>query len=208
MHGPRFSPTYQPVRCEPSQDRMSGLRGDARHGEPFGSPGLWTHKAKAVVFLVGRRRQREAAAQARRFGAPLLSWRERAVEAVVIEGLSQGAAATAVFKTLARSILEVAGDLRVPWVLLAAKLPDFRGLGNGCKRLGLSRASVGCYVRAWQTGAESLAAGQSMGHPRKLRLPEHLAALRESLANRTARLAWKSWSRFTSSSGATGWPAG
>ena len=70
--------------------------------------------------------------------------RERAVEAVVVEGLSQGAAA---------------------------------------KRLGLSRASVGCYVRAWQAGADSLAAGKSTGRPRKLRLPEHLAALRESFAH-------------------------
>ena len=69
--------------------------------------------------------------------------RERAVAAVVGEGLSQVAAA---------------------------------------KRLGLSRASVGCYVRAWQAGQESLAARVSTGRPRKLRLPEHAEALRESLA--------------------------
>ena len=85
--------------------------------------------------------------------------RERAVEAVVVDGLSQGAAAA--------------------------------------KRLGLSRASVGCYVRAWQAGAESLAAGKRTGRPCKLRLPEHRAAVRESferepdlaLAERAERLA-------------------
>ena len=70
--------------------------------------------------------------------------RERAVAAVVVEGLSQGEAA---------------------------------------ERLGLSRASVGCYVRAWQAGQESLAAGQSTGRPRKLRLAEHRDALRESVAS-------------------------
>lgn len=68
--------------------------------------------------------------------------RERAVAAVVAEGLSQVAAA---------------------------------------RRLGLSRASVGCYVRAWQAGEESLEAGKSTGRPRKLRLAEHQQALRESL---------------------------
>jgi len=67
--------------------------------------------------------------------------RERAVAAVVVEGLSQVQAA---------------------------------------KRLGLSRASVGVYVRAWQAG-ESLAPQQGGGRPRKLRLAEHAAALRESL---------------------------
>ena len=68
--------------------------------------------------------------------------RERAVVAVVVEGMSQVGAA---------------------------------------KRLGLSRASVGCYVRAWQAGEESLEARTGTGRPRKLRLPAHAEALRESL---------------------------
>lgn len=68
--------------------------------------------------------------------------RERAVVAVVVEGLSQAQAA---------------------------------------QRLGLSRASVGCYVRAWQAGAASLESRKSTGRPRKLRLAEHAEALRESL---------------------------
>lgn len=70
--------------------------------------------------------------------------RERAVEAVVVKGLSQVAVA---------------------------------------ERLGISRASVGLYVRAWQAGAESLEAGKSSGRPRTLRLGEHEEALRESLAS-------------------------
>ena len=49
-------------------------------------------------------------------------------------------------------------------------------------RLGISRASVGCYVRAWQAGEESLEPGKSTGRPRLLRLAEHAEALRESLA--------------------------
>jgi transposase len=67
--------------------------------------------------------------------------RERAVAAVVAEGLSQVEAA---------------------------------------KRFGVSRASVGCYVRAFRAGA-SLAPDKSRGRPRLLRLPEHMEALREHL---------------------------
>lgn len=70
--------------------------------------------------------------------------RERAVAAVIVEGLSQVAAA---------------------------------------KRLDISRASVGCYVRAWQAGGESLEPGKSTGRPRKLRLAEHAEARRENLAS-------------------------
>ena len=45
---------------------------------------------------------------------------------------------------------------------------------------GISVVSVGRLVRAWQAG-ESLAPRQGGGRPRKLRLREHAAALRESL---------------------------
>lgn len=52
---------------------------------------------------------------------------------------------------------------------------------EAARRLGLSRASVGCYVRAWQAGAASLEPRASTGRPKKLRLAEHAEALRESL---------------------------
>ena len=68
--------------------------------------------------------------------------RERAVSAVVAEGLSQVATA---------------------------------------RRLGMDRSSVGRFVRAWQAGEESLEPLPGGGRPRKLRLPEHQAALREHL---------------------------
>ena len=45
---------------------------------------------------------------------------------------------------------------------------------------GISAVSVGRYVSAYQAG-ESLTPRQGGGRPRKLRLPEHVAALRESL---------------------------
>ena len=45
---------------------------------------------------------------------------------------------------------------------------------------GLSAVSVGRYVRAYQAG-ESLTPRQGGGRPRKLRLPEHVEALREHL---------------------------
>ena len=70
--------------------------------------------------------------------------RERAVAAVVVEGLSQVVAA---------------------------------------RRLGMDRSSVGRFVRAWQAGEESLEPRPSGGRPKKLRLPEHQEALRESLAS-------------------------
>lgn len=50
------------------------------------------------------------------------------------------------------------------------------------RRFGLDRSSVGRFVRAWQAGA-SLEPRASSGRPRRLRLPEHVAALRESLAS-------------------------
>ncbi len=46
--------------------------------------------------------------------------------------------------------------------------------------LGVSEASVGRFVGAYRVG-QSLVPGQSTGRPRKLRLPEHVAALREHL---------------------------
>lgn len=70
-----------------------------------------------------------------------LDLRERVVAAVVVEGLSQVAAA---------------------------------------QRFGLDRSSVGRFVRAWQVG-ESLEPRVGSGRPRRLRLPEHQAALREHL---------------------------
>ena len=45
---------------------------------------------------------------------------------------------------------------------------------------GISAVSVGRYVSAYQAG-ESLTPRQGGGRPRKLRLPEHVAALREHL---------------------------
>ena len=45
---------------------------------------------------------------------------------------------------------------------------------------GLSEASVSRFVAAYQAG-EGLAACWSGGRPKKLRLPEHVAALREHL---------------------------
>ena len=45
---------------------------------------------------------------------------------------------------------------------------------------GVSLASVGRFVQAYRAG-QGLAPGQSSGRPRKLRLPEHQAALREHL---------------------------
>lgn len=48
------------------------------------------------------------------------------------------------------------------------------------RRFGLDRSSVGRFVRAWQAG-ESLEPRASSGRPKRLRLPEHVAALRESL---------------------------
>ena len=47
---------------------------------------------------------------------------------------------------------------------------------------GVSVPSVGRLVRAWQAG-ESLTPRQGGGRPRKLRLAEHQAALRESVAS-------------------------
>lgn len=47
---------------------------------------------------------------------------------------------------------------------------------------GLSEASVSRFVGAYQAG-ESLTARPGSGRPRKLRLPEHVAALREHLAS-------------------------
>ena len=48
---------------------------------------------------------------------------------------------------------------------------------------GVSVVSVGRLVRAWQAGA-SLAPRRGGGRPRKLRLAEHQAALRESVASK------------------------
>ena len=45
---------------------------------------------------------------------------------------------------------------------------------------GLSEASVSRFVRAYQVG-ERLEARQGGGRPKKLRLPEHVQALREHL---------------------------
>ena len=45
---------------------------------------------------------------------------------------------------------------------------------------GISAVSVGRYVSAYQAG-ENLAPRQGGGRPRKLRLPEHIEALREHL---------------------------
>ena len=45
---------------------------------------------------------------------------------------------------------------------------------------GLSEASVSRFVAAYQAG-EGLAARRGGGRPKKLRLPEHVAALREHL---------------------------
>ena len=53
---------------------------------------------------------------------------------------------------------------------------------QAAKVYGVSVVSVGRLVRAWQAG-ESLAPRQGGGRPRKLRLPEHEAALRESVAS-------------------------
>ncbi len=61
-------------------------------------------------------------------------------------------------------------------------------VAGGCSRAqaarvyGVSVVSVGRLVRAWQAG-ESLAPRQGGGRPRKLRLAEHQAALRESVAS-------------------------
>ncbi len=67
--------------------------------------------------------------------------RERAVAAVIIEGMSQVAAG---------------------------------------RRYGLDRSSVGRFVRAWRAG-QVLEPTHGSGRPKKLRLAEHRAALREHL---------------------------
>lgn len=53
--------------------------------------------------------------------------------------------------------------------------------GQAAEVYGVSRASVGRFVRAHQAGA-SLEPRQSSGRPRLLRLAEHVEALREHLA--------------------------
>ena len=57
-----------------------------------------------------------------------------------------------------------------------------RGLSQeqAAQLFGVSRASVGVYVRAVRAG-QSLVPRVSSGRPRVLRLPEHVAALREHL---------------------------
>ena len=72
-------------------------------------------------------------------------------------------------------------DLR-EWAVAAVVVEGLSQV-KAAERLGISRASVGCYVRAWQAGEESLAPGKSTGRPRLLRLAEHEQALRESLQN-------------------------
>ena len=64
--------------------------------------------------------------------------------------------------------------------VVAAVVAEGWSQAQAARVYGVSEPSVSRFVEAYQTGGD-LAARQGGGGPKKLRLPEHLAALREHL---------------------------